>query len=141
MGHALDDSLSAEQILKLFIKAEKYISLSDAFRMNKGILLQQLIQLFSLSRLYTILREENQTMIKESIKIAMRASSNLDSEGAARLMQHFEPLMEKEPLQRFEWESIIVKLKKQEKISGLTIPLAILITLILCLIVFFASKR
>jgi curved DNA-binding protein CbpA len=141
MGHALDESLGAKQILKLFIKVEKYIALSDKFRLNKQLLLQQLQELYSLSRLNTIVREENPTMIKEVIKTAIRTSESLDSTRASMLMQQFEPLLKKEPEQRSEWESIILKLKREEKISGLTIPIAIIITIILCLIVFLGSRR
>ncbi len=75
MGQRLDDSLGAEEILKLFLKSEKYISLSDAFRMNKSMLLQQLLELFSSSRLNTILRAKNPPMIKETIRIAAKTSS------------------------------------------------------------------
>jgi curved DNA-binding protein CbpA len=141
MGYALDESLGAEQILKLFIKVEKYIAQSDKFRLNKQLLLQQLQELYSHSRLNTILREENLTMIKEAIKTAIRTSENLDSVGASMMMKHFEPLLQKKPEQRSEWESIILKLKREEKLSGLTVPVAIIITIILCLIVFFGSRR
>lgn len=141
MGYALDESLGAEQILKLFLKVEKYIALSDKFRLNKQLLLHQLEELYSLSRLNTIVREENPTMIKEAIKTAIKTSENLDSDGASKLMKHFEPLLQKKPEQRSQWESIILKLKHEEKISGLTVPIAIIITIILCLIVFFGSRR
>lgn len=141
MGHALDESLRAEEILKLFIKAEKYISLSDAFRLNKLILIQQLLELFSESRLNAILRENNQDLIRECINIAQKTSSYLDSNGATLLMSRFQHLLEKDPGIRSVWQHMIDTMKRKEKISSLTIPFALLITIILCLIVFFATRK
>jgi molecular chaperone DnaJ len=141
MGHALDDSLSAEEILKLFIKAEKYISESDAFRINKTLLLHQLLELFSTSRLTTILRNENQSLNTESIKLAIKTSSYLDSQGAVILMRHFKHFLDKDPEQRILWQNVINTLKHKEKISWLTVPIALLITLLLCLILFFAARK
>lgn len=140
MGHELDASLSADQILALFIKAEQYIALSDKFRLNKELLLQQLLELYSLSRLYTLNREDNPTINKEVIKTAMRISSNLNSEGAETLRKHVDPLLQKNPEELAEWGLIILKLKQQEKMASLTIPIAILITLLLCLMLYFMNR-
>lgn len=141
MGHALDESLSAEEILKLFIKAEKYISLSDAFRLNKTMLFHQLIELFSTSRLHTILRHDNPSIIDESIKIAIKTSSYLDSKGAAQLMNHFDELLDNDPDQRIEWQHTINTIQREEKIARSMIPLALIITLLLCLLFFLITRK
>lgn len=141
MGHALDESLTAEEILKLFIKAEKYISLSDAFRLNKTMLFHQLIELFSSSRLNTILRQNNPSIVTESIKIAIKTSSYLDSKGATQLMSHFEELLENDPQKQNEWQHTINLIQREEKIGRSIVPLALIITIILCILFFLISRK
>lgn len=141
MGHALDESISAEEILKLFIKAEKYISLSDAFRLNKTLLFHQLIELFSTSRLNKILRNNNPSIIAESIKIAIKTSSYLDSKGAAQLMLHFDELLDNNPENRIEWQHKIDTIQREENIARSMVPFALIITFILCLILFLMSRK
>ena len=140
MGHALDKALDAEALLKLFIKAEKYISQSDTFRIKKNILLQQLLDLFSELRLNTILQKNDSQITNEIIKLAIKISSYLDSQGAGTLMAQFDHFLEYNPNKRIDWQHVIERLKKQENISRLTIPLAILITLILCIILFLMTR-
>lgn len=47
LGHQLDQALSADEILRLFLKAEQYLSQTDFYRTNKQLLFYQVLNTFS----------------------------------------------------------------------------------------------
>ena len=80
MGAKLQGHLSAYQIYQLIIDSEKYLSGIDQFRINDYTLLNMLLNLFSPSRIQTILLENSPDLQKNTITLAMKMSSGLKSD-------------------------------------------------------------
>lgn len=140
LGNTLDNALTAEQILQLFIKAEQSISATDPFRTHKKILAVQLLGLYSESRLQTVLQHPDKKLQATVVKGALQSASQLDSEGTQGLMERFHPLLELDPAWKQQWLNLIEKAKEGERNARLKIPLLILITLLICLL-FWLIRR
>ncbi len=140
MGHTLDTALSAEQILQLFIKAERYLSTADQFRTDKKILAFQLLELYSPSRLETIQHHSDDSIRKEVIRTAISAASRLDSPGSQQLMERCSALLAKESELASRWMHVQADIEQREKNAKMKIPLLILITIVLCLL-FWLSRQ
>lgn len=141
MGHALDNTLTAEQIFQLFIKVERYIASMDQFRIDKNTLAHQLLGLFSATRLQTILLHDDESIRKEVAKLAMKLTSRLNSHGCRQLIDRFDHLLSLEPDLKSTWENIYTAMIKHEKYARIKVPLLILITIMLCIIYLLIRKQ
>jgi len=140
LGHALDNAMSAEQILQLFIKAEQYIAGTDHFRMDKLILLNQLKDLFSDARLETLLTEGDAQMETTATQMGLRIAHRLDFTGTEWLFQQLKKLLAKHPVEQLAWEKIMRKKRLEKSMDQLKIPLVLVLTMILCYIIFKLGK-
>lgn len=140
LGHTLDNALRAEQILQLFIKADQYIAGTDYFKIDKVILLNHLKDLFSDTRLETILREDDAQIETGTLQMAHRIAHQLDLRGVEWIFQHLKKLLAKHPEEQLAWEKLLRKKRLEKSMDQLKIPLVLILTMILCYIIFKLGK-
>lgn len=140
LGHTLDNALRAEQILQLFIKADQYIAGTDHFKMDKVILLNHLKDLFSDTRLETILLEGDAQIETGALHLAHRIAHQLDLRGVEWMLRHLKKLLEKHPNEQLTWEKLLRKKQLEKSMEQLKIPLVLVLTMILCYIIFQLGK-
>lgn len=140
MGHQLDTFIQPAQILQLFIKAEQYIASTDGFRTDKMSLLNHLLKLFSHERLEAIQNENNPSMESTTVQMAIRMAKHLSLEGCLFLADHCKKMLEKHPNQKRDWEKLIRKKKQEQRIEELKIPLVLVLTLLICFLIFLLGK-
>lgn len=140
MGTKLQGHLSAYQIYQLILDSEKYLSGVDHFRINHYTLLNILLNLFSPSRIQTILQENNADLEKNTITIAMKMSSGLKSALQLQFKERMSSLVDAYPTMNANWESIINKKTSFERKSRYTIPFILLIVIILCFLFYRWNK-
>jgi DnaJ-class molecular chaperone len=140
MGHQLDTFIQPAQILQLFIKAEQYISTTDGFKTDKTILFNHVFKLFSHARLEAIFSENNPTMEATTLQMALQMSSNLNLEGCLFMADHFKKMLKNHPLEVKAWEKLLRKKKQEQRMDQLKIPLVLVLTLLICFLIFFLGK-
>jgi curved DNA-binding protein CbpA len=140
MGAKLEGAMPAHQIIQLIIKTEQYLSGTDKFRMNSYSLLQQLLSLFSTSRLETISNEHDGSMEKTCIYSAMRMSSELKSDCQKQLKTRLKKMLNNQARLNEEWENQILSKVRSEKREKMIIPALIFIVILLCSLFYFFSK-
>lgn len=140
LGHQLDTFIQPGQILQLFIKAEQYIATTDGFRTDKMILFNQVFNLFSIARLEAILSENDPAMETTTVQLAIRMSAYLTLEGCLFMKDHFKKILEKHPHETKDWEKLLTKKKKEQRMEQLKIPLVLALTLLICFLIFLLGK-
>jgi len=140
MGHQLDKSLSADEILQLFLKAEQYLSQTDFYSTDKQLLYHQLLSTFSEKRLQTILEANHPLQINTTLQLAMRLSARLNAEHSMNLKEHFKNLLELDEACRISWQKMILIQKKEASQEKWKLPILLLITLAICLAIYWGSK-
>jgi curved DNA-binding protein CbpA len=140
MGHQLDTLLRADQILQLFIKADQYIATTDGFRTDKMILFNQLVKLFSQARLEAILSENNPDMEATTLQMALRMSAHLNLEGCLFMTDHLKKMLEKHSHEAKAWENLLKKKKQEQRLEQLKVPLVLVLTLLICFLIFLLGK-
>jgi curved DNA-binding protein CbpA len=139
MGARLEGSMPAHEIIQLIIKTEQYLSGTDKFRMNSYSLLQQLLSLFSTSRLETISNEQDSSMERTCIYSAMRMSTELKSDCQSQLKSRLKKLLNKHDSLNLQWEKQISSKIKSEQQERMIIPVLIIFVILLCIIFYFFS--
>ena len=140
MGHQLDTFVQPAQILQLFIKAEQYISTTDGFKTDKMILFNHVFNLFSHARLEAILSENSPTMEATTLQMALRMSSHLNLDGCLFMADHFKKMLKNYPLEVIAWEKLLRKKKQEQRMDQLKIPLVLVLTLLICFLIFLLGK-
>ena len=140
MGHQLDTFVQPAQILQLFIKAEQYISTTDGFKTDKTVLFTHVYKLFSHARLEAIISENNPDMEATTVQMAMRMSAHLNLEGYLFMADHFKKMLEKHPHEAKDWEKLLRKKKKEQRMEQLKVPLVLALTLLICFLIFLLGK-
>lgn len=139
MGARLEGSMPAHEIIQLIIKTEQYLSSTDKFRMNSYSLLQQLLNLFSTSRLETISNEQDSSIERTCICSAMRMSTELKSDCQSQLKSRLKKLLKKHDSLNLQWEKQISTKIKSEQQERMSIPVLIIFVILLCIIFYFFS--
>jgi curved DNA-binding protein CbpA len=140
MGHQLDQAMSAEEILLLFIKAEQYFSQTDHYRTNSNLLLHQLLQTFSERRINTILEGKDEQQILSTLELAMKLSNRLNANEMEKSIQHFGQLLAQKPYLLEQWMKLLKMKKKDESREKWTLPMMLFITILICLAIYWISR-
>lgn len=140
MGHHLDQAMSAEEILLLFIKAEQYFSQTDHYRTNSNLLLHQLLQTFSERRINTILEGKDEQQILSTLELAMKLSNRLNANEMEKSIQHFGQLLAQKPYLLEQWMKLLKMKKKDESREKWTLPMMLFITILICLAIYWISR-
>lgn len=140
MGHQLDQAMSANEILHLFIKAEQYLTQTDHYRTNSHHLLQQMLHTFSERRIQIILEGKNEQQILNTIDLALKLSNRLKANEIEKALQHFSQLLDPKPFLREEWLQLLEKKKRDESLEKWKLPMMLLITILLCLAIYRISR-
>lgn len=140
MGHALDKALTPNEILHLFIKAEKYLSSTDHYRTHNSLLFQQVLTTFSKQRLNILLQANDKQMTLTTFQLVLKICSRLNAEQCIEIKMHFHELLQINNSLSEQWDALILEKKQKESIEKWKLPFLILITLGICIIIYFFSK-
>jgi len=139
MGARLEGAIPAYEIIQLIIKSEHYLSGTDKFRMISYSLLQQLLSLFSTSRIETISNEQDSSIERTCIYSAMQMSTELKSDCQTQLKSRLKKLLNKQDSLNLQWEKQISSKIKSEQQERMIIPMLIIFVILLCTIFYFFS--
>jgi molecular chaperone DnaJ len=142
MGRKMTGSapLTSSTILRDAISLEKYISTLDPFRIDQEGLILYVEQLISDDAVY-IIRTENEPEIPSNLTaILLKSGKGFDLPHAERLVQILENLLPKEDPKLIECQLYLAGKKKQANWDRWKIPIILIVTVLLCLLIYFAGK-
>lgn len=140
MGHELDTALTAEQIIQLYINAEKSIYEADSFSRNNHQLLTLLTSLYSQPRLELLLEKKDLSLETTTLILARKSAQSLPSTFQLKFINQLKPLLDVHTAMKENWLAEIDTISRKEKLEQFKIPLIIIITLILCITILLLSK-
>jgi molecular chaperone DnaJ len=132
----------AETIESLLSKAtylKKQVANINPFRFNRDALLYSIKQLLPSD--ISVLLKTNEIQQKEFLEIIARCSNMLTSAQIRNLFQLMHPLFKKHKWLERELDTSIKQQAKKESWEKNKIILAVVITLLLCAIIFVATKK
>jgi molecular chaperone DnaJ len=142
MGKKMTGSapLSSSTILRDAISLEKYISTLDPFRIDQEGLMLYIEQLMS-DDAVQIIRTENEPEIPSNLtSILLKSGKGFDLPHAERLVQILEKLLPKADPKLIECQLYLAGKKKQANWDRWKIPIILIVTVLLCLLIYFAGK-
>jgi curved DNA-binding protein CbpA len=142
MGRKMTGSapLTSSTILRDAISLEKYISTLDPFRIDQEGLMLYIEQLIS-DDAVQIIRTENEPEMQSNIaSILLKSGKGFDLPHAERLVQLLEKLLPKADPKLIECQFYLAGKKKQADWDRWKIPTILIVTVLLCLLIYLASK-
>ena len=133
-GNELDNALSAVEILKLFLQAEKNISQSNQFNIDTYRMGRQLISLFSSARLRIIAGEQNPELVSSVNKIALSIAGIINVSDINLLADHLKKHLPDWTVYEKDWKELVRKKEYKNKINNLRMPIALAVAVLLCLL-------
>lgn len=141
MGNKMEGYMPAHQIIQLIIKTEQYLNGTDKFRMNSYQLLHYLLNLFSNSRLETLINENDESIENICIDFAMKMSTGLKSDCQIKLQNRFKNILIHHPQFNDSWNKQIASKMKLENREKQMIPTLMIVVIITCFLFYLLSKQ
>jgi molecular chaperone DnaJ len=142
MGRKLKGSapLTSSTILRDALSLEKYISTLDPFRIDKEGLIQYIEQLLS-DDAVDILHRENEPAILSSISgILLKSGKDFTKSQAERLAILLDKIGLESSAESIAIRQYLSEKTKEANLDRWKIPLILIITLLLCLLIYLAGK-
>lgn len=115
------------------------VKLADPFRFNKDALLYSIKQL--LPEDISLLLHTNEKLLKQFLEMVCAAVAHLSSHQTKKIMVLMQPLYKKEKWLYETLDLIMQNQQKKERWEKYKIVLVVLLTIILCVIIFFAASK
>ena len=140
-GNKHDQAITASDILKLFVEVEKNLHLSDYHQLDIQLLGPQLMALFSPLRLSILAAEKDSALTSNVNSLALSMAGNLGSTEIHAFALHLQEHLPGWNNYENKWSLLIRKKKREEQINQLKVPMAILISILLCLLIFLIQRK
>jgi hypothetical protein len=79
-------------------------------------------------------------LTNKDYQMALRMSSHLNLDGCLFMADHFKKMMKNHPIEVKAWEKLVRKKKQEQRMDQLTIPLVLVLTLLICFLIFQLGK-
>jgi molecular chaperone DnaJ len=128
-----------ESLILRINKINKQIKATDPFRLNKDALLYTVMQL--LPGDISLLLRTNNDMLKQFLEMIVEAANCLSSNQTKQLLLLLQPLYIKQEWLQQKLNVLLQQQQKNERWEKYKVFLAIILTVILCVIIFFAAGK
>jgi hypothetical protein len=115
--------------------------LIDVYRMNKELLHQYLLFMLSDEKIAVILLKGNTDTIHGLVEGIIKASSTLPAYFAKEVFQRLKTITINSPDEELRVNTALKRLSKQQQLEKLFPWLALAITLLICIAMYFFSKK
>ena len=141
MGRKLKGSapLTSSTILRDALSLEKYISTLDPFRIDKEGLIQYIEQLLSDDAVDILLRENEPAILSNISGILLKCGKGFTRSQAERLSLLLYKICKKNSDESMAIQQYLSEKTKEANRDRWKIPLILIVTLLLCLIIYLAS--
>jgi curved DNA-binding protein CbpA len=142
MGRKLKGSapLTSSTILRDALSLEKYISTLDPFRIDKEGLIQYIEQLLSDDAVEILLKENEHAILSNISGILLKSGKGFTLPQAKRLTLLLDKICKKNSAESIAIQQYLSQKTKEAKHDRWKIPLIIILTLLLCILIYIAGK-
>lgn len=134
-------AVTPEYLLQEIHKLNAHIALIDVYRMNKELLHQYLLFMLSDEKIAVILLKGKADTIRGLAEGIIKASSTLPVYFAKEVLQRLKMITVNSPDEELKVSTTLKRLSRQQKLERLFPWLALAITLLLCVAMYFFSKK
>ncbi len=131
---------SAEEFVSQLLKAEQFLSGVDASRLDPYILLDYLKNLLHPDQLMLVKEKNDQNIKNEIIRLSYQLCILLDSDSSRAILNQFNSVLRLSDHQEQEWKNEIIRKKKKENWEKRKIPIVILLTVLICWLIFKITR-
>ncbi len=142
MGRQLGGSmpLTTAEILQEAVRLNRYASTLDPFRMDADGLVEYQLKLFSGENIKLLLKENSTTVREEIIRLSLDTGKHYQLSQAAKLAPFLQQLADENSKSYQSIENFISVRSQQEFWQKWRIPLFILITAVICYLIFRTGR-
>lgn len=132
--------LTPYTILEKVLKLDRYVWAQDVFRMDQQDIVNRIMALLSNDHTQCLLQFNEKDINKTIIQYLLSAANPISLSRLDPFWQKLEILAQGDPLTLKEIAAFRNSKKKKAREEKLTIPLAILFTLVLCLLIYLSGR-
>jgi hypothetical protein len=133
--------VTPEYLLQEIHKLNTHIAVIDVYRMNKELLHQYLLFMLSDEKIAVILLKSKPEIIHGLVEGMMRASSALPVYFAKEVLHRLKMITVNSPDEALKVDTSLKRLTREYKLEKLFPWLALVITLLLCVAMYFFNKK
>jgi curved DNA-binding protein CbpA len=134
------EPLTPYSILNKVLKLDKYVSSQDVFRMDQEGIAEQIMKLVSEENLNCLLQFKEKEINNTIVQYLLSASSPVNPKLLSQLWPRLEHIAADDPSLLIIIHSFRKKKKKQAQQEKLTLPIVILVTIAICILIYYAGK-
>lgn len=138
---SVKETVTPVTILKKIIDFERYCSQLDVFRMNKGVLFEQLAQLLNSENMQVLKRFNEEPINNDIAKVLIKPLALLSSTHALVIVDKLKTLPVKDVSLLKEIDYVVAALRKKEIRQKFKWVWIALLTIALCLLIELASRN
>lgn len=138
---SVKETVTPITILKKIIDFERYCSQLDVFRMNKGVLFEQLDQLLNSENMQVLKRFNEEPINNDIAKVLIKPLALLSSTHALVIVDKLKTLPVKDVSLLKEIDYVVAALRKKEIRQKFKWVWIALLTIALCLLIELASRN
>jgi curved DNA-binding protein CbpA len=134
------EPLTPYSILQQVLKLDKYVSTQDVFRMDQFSITERIMKMVSEENM-NCLHKFNEKEINTTIVQHLLASAGpIELNRLFQLWPNLEKIARDDPALLDDINAFVKKKKKQAQKDKWTLPVVILVTIIICILIFYTGK-
>lgn len=132
--------ITPENMLIQAIELERYVSRLDPFRLDREGLLQYMLELFNADTLSRLQVFDAPETTRTVVQVTLKAMRLLNATQANELVTRLMPLAGNDPVMLAELKESLREGRKREKAAGLSLLIPLLLTILVCLLMYLAGR-
>jgi curved DNA-binding protein CbpA len=132
--------LTPYSILKKVLKLDRYVATQDVFRMDQYGIFDKIMSLVSEDNIDCLLQFNEKDINKTIVQYLLSAANPIDAALLSPLWPKLEKIAQGDDNLQNDIAHFQIRKKKKSQEDKLTVPLAILFTVILCLLIYLAGR-
>ncbi len=140
INHAEKQPLTPFSILEKVLKLDRYVASQDIFRMDHTQISERIMALVSDENIRCMIDFDEKEMNKTIVQYLLSAAGPIEVRGLSALWPKLERIADGNHALLQDIKQFQDKKKKKQQQDQLTVPMAILFTVILCLLIYLAGR-
>jgi molecular chaperone DnaJ len=132
--------LTPYYILNKVLKLDKYVSSQDVFRMDQYGIAERIMKIVSEENLQCLLKFNEKEINRTIVQHLLSASGPIDLGRLHQLWPQLEKIAQEDPALQNDIRNFQKKKKKRAQKEKWTLPIVILVTALICIMIYYTGK-
>lgn len=134
------EPLTPYSILNKVLKLDKYVSSQDVFRMDQEGISERIMKMVSEENMSCLLKFNEKEINKTIVQYLLSAARPIELNRLFQFWPQLEKLAQDDQELLSDIHAFRKKKKKQAQKDNLTLPVVILVTIMICILIYYAGK-